>query len=48
MLHHTRISTGCDDVTMLRPFFSTLRVRHIHVTTSHLAVSSNTHSNYYK
>jgi len=21
MLHHTRISTGCDDVTMLRLFF---------------------------
>jgi len=28
MLHHTRISTGCDDVTFL---FSTLRLRHIHV-----------------
>jgi len=30
MLHHTRISTGCDDVTMLRLLFSTLRLRLIH------------------
>jgi len=34
MLHHTRISIGSDDVTMLRLqlfFFHTLRLRHIHV-----------------
>jgi len=36
MLHHTRISIGSDDVTMLRLqlfFLHTLRLRHMHVIT---------------
>jgi len=39
MLHHTRISIGSDDVTMLRLqlfFFHTLRLRHIHVNNNWL------------
>jgi len=38
MLHHTRISIGSDDVTMLRLqlfFFHTLHLRHIRVNIIH-------------
>jgi len=39
--HHTHISTGCSDVTMLRLFsFYTLRLRHIHVNTIHYVLNS--------
>jgi len=44
MLHHTRISIGSDDVTMLRLqlfFFRTLRLRHIHVKTQYPSTNIN-------